>query len=229
MKFNGPEFYREPRGVRLDLPVGIKKGSTEFIAKPDIRAEDSQDGQGRRFSRPHIRRGLVSDLYIAPIDFEPGKEEDPSAGELLELRKQEKIKVQDYEITFVGFDISGMTSQQNAQGVSVGTDLLVSYKNGEPLTVKPFLTMGKEGTYSNPAKLPGPGEAYVTLMQIQASAGSIVLNYQGPESNQDKGVEKTPPAFIAEISIKPGMTVLWLGTFLILLGGSIGVARRWPK
>jgi cytochrome c-type biogenesis protein CcmF len=227
LKFNGPEFYREPRGVRLDLPVEVKKEKTEFVARPDIRAEDSRYGQGRRFSRPHIRRGLVSDLYISPVEFEPGKEEKVAAGRQLELKKQEKIKFQDYDITFVGFDISGMMGQQNGQGVSVGADLKVSYKGEAPVRLKPVLIMGKEGTSASRVKLPGDAEAYLTLTQIQASAGSIVLDYQGPTSDQDKALEKTPPAFIAEVSVKPGMTVLWVGTFLILLGGSIGVVRRW--
>ena len=227
LKFNGPEFYREPRGVRLDLPVEVKKEKTEFVARPDIRAEDSRYGQGRRFSRPYIRRGLVADLYISPVEFEPGKEETVSAGKQFELKKQENIKFQDYDITFVGFDISGMMDQQDGQGVSVGADLKVAYKGKDPVRLKPLLTMGKEGTSASRVKLPGDAEAYLTLTQIQASTGSIVLNYQGPISDQDKTVEKIPPAFIAEVSVKPGMTVLWVGTFLILVGGSIGVFRRW--
>lgn len=229
LKFSGPKFVTEPRGVRLDLPVDVKKGNIEFTARPDIRSENNPDGQGMRFSRPHIRRGLVSDLYISPVDFKPGEEENPSAGKQLELKKQEKIKMQDYEITFVGFDVSGMMGQKEGQDVSVGADLLVSYKSGNPVTVKAIITKGQEDWSASPARLPGPVEAYVTLTEIQASAGSIVLDYQGPASGQDKAVEKTPPAFIAEVSIKPGMTVLWLGVFLILLGASIGVARRWPQ
>jgi hypothetical protein len=127
----------------------------------------------------------------------------------------------------VDFDISGMMSQQNGQGVSVGADLLVSYQNQDPVKLKPVLTMGKEGNSTKPVRLPGPLEAYVTLAQIQASAGSIVLEYEGPAAIAGTNTEKTPPAFIAEVSVKPGMTVLWLGVFLILVGGSIGVVRRW--
>ncbi len=231
MKFNGPQFFREPRGVRLDLPLDVKRGNTQFIAQPDIRSEETPDGRGRRFSRPHIQRGLVSDLYISPVDFQPGKKESSSvARKQLELKKQEKIQLQDYEITFVGFDISGMMAQKEGQDLSVGADIVVSYKGQDPLTLKPVLTMGKEGNTSSRVKLPGPDEAYLSLAQIEASSGSILLEYQGPESSdQEKIVQKTPPAFIAEVSIKPGMTMLWLGTFLILLGGGIGVYRRWPK
>ncbi|UCG14197.1 MAG: hypothetical protein JSU72_06975, partial [Deltaproteobacteria bacterium] len=128
---------------------------------------------------------------------------------------------------FVGFDVSGMMGQQNGQGVSVGADLLVSYKNEAAVKLKPVLTMGKEGNSAKAARLPGPVDAYVSLVKIQASAGNIVLAYEGSAASPGKGGEKTPPAFIAEVSIKPGMTVLWLGTFLILVGGSIGVVRRW--
>ena len=95
------------------------------------------------------------------------------------------------------------------------------------MKLKPVLTLGKEDNIAKPVRLPGPVEAYVSLVKIQASAGTIVLDYQGPAASPGKATAKTPPAFIAEVSIKPGMTVLWLGTFLILLGGSIGVVRRW--
>jgi len=227
LKFSGPEFFREPRGVRLDLPVGVKKGNTAFIARPDIRAEDSQYGQGRRFSRPHIRRGLLSDLYISPVNFEPEKEEKVSGAKELNLRKHEKIKLQDYEITFAAFDVSGMMGQQDGQGVSVGADLVVSYKNEDPVKLKPFLTMGKEGNSAKPVRLPGPVEAYLSLVKVDASAGSIVLEYESLAASASIGGQKTPPAFIAEVSVKPGMTVLWLGSFLILLGGLIGVVRHW--
>jgi cytochrome c-type biogenesis protein CcmF len=229
LKFNGPEFYQEPRGVRLDLPVDVKKGNTEFIARPDIRSENNPDGQGRRFSRPHIRRGLLSDLYLSPVDFKPGGEENRSAGKQLELKKQEKIKIQDYEITFVGFDVSGMMGQKEGQEVSVGADLLVSYKSENPVNVKPIITKVQEGWSASSVRLPGPVEAFVTLAQIRASDGLIVLDYQGIPSGPGKSAEETPPSFIAEVSIKPGMTVLWLGTFLILLGACISIARRWPS
>jgi len=228
MKFNGPQFSREPKGVRLDLPLDVTKGDAEFVAQPDIRSETRSDGQGRRFSRPHIRRGLVSDLYISPVDFQPAREESHSEKQL-QLKKQEKVKFEDYDISFVGFEVSGMTEQTESRGVSVGADIVVSYKGEAPVNLKPVLDMVHGNNTSKPVRLPGPMEAYISLVQINANTKSIVLDYHGPASTPGNTVERTPAAFIAEVSIKPGMTVLWLGAFLILLGGGIGVARRWPK
>ncbi len=228
LNFQGPKFTREPRGVRLDLPLGVTKGDTQFVAQPNIRSENSSDGQGRRFSRPHIRRGLVSDLYISPVDFKPGREESRS-GKQLQMKKEETIKLEDYEITFVGFEVSGMMDQTESRGVSVGADILVSYKGEDPVNLKPVLTMVHGNSTSKPVKLPGPAEAHLSLVQIQASTKSVVLDYQGPASAVGKTAEETPSTFIAEVSIKPGMTVLWLGTCLILLGACISIARRWPS
>jgi cytochrome c-type biogenesis protein CcmF len=227
MEFSGPKFSKEPKGVRLDLPLDVRKGDSQFVARPDIRSENRPGGQGRRFSRPHIRRGLVSDLYISPVDFQPAREESHSE-KRLQLKKQEKIKFEDYDISFVGFEVSGMTDQTESRGVSVGADIVVSYKGEDPVNLKPVLDMVHGNNTSKPVKLPGPLEAYISLVQINANTKSIVLDYHGPAAGAGKTPERIPAAFIAEVSIKPGMTVLWLGVFLILLGGGIGVVRRWP-
>ncbi len=89
--------------------------------------------------------------------------------------------------------------------------------------------MGKPDSPSSRVKLPGDQEAHLTLKSIDAGAKTIGLVYEGPESALEKSAQKSPPAVIAEVSIKPGMTLLWLGTFLILVGGSIAIPRRWQK
>ncbi len=228
VKFIGPEMSREGRGVRLTLPLEVTKGSTQFTARPDIRTERSPDGQTKRFTRPHIRRGLMSDLYISPVNYDPGEKKSDSANHL-DIKKGQKIQVHEYEITFTGFDVSGMMGAKEGQQVRVGADIEVSYKGEEPVKLKPLISPGKTQGPSSRVKLPGPQDAHVTLVSMDASAKTIHLDYDGPKPAEQEPEEKTPPSVIAEISIKPGMTVLWLGCFLILLGGSIAIVRRWPK
>jgi hypothetical protein len=90
------------------------------------------------------------------------------------------------------------------------------------------MIVGKKDDPSSRVKLPGPEDAYLTLVSIDAGAKTIHLVYDGPASPAKKHIEK-PPSLIAEVSIKPGMTMLWLGTILILTGGAIAVVRRLPK
>lgn len=230
LKFNGPKFSREGKGVRLHIPLDVKSAKSQFIARPDIFSERGRDGQIKRFSHPHIRRGLIADLYISPAEFIPGeKESHGHSGGHLNLEKGKKVKFHDYEFTFTDFDVSGSMGKKDAQEMSVGAKIEVSYKGAEPVTLKPAITVGQLHSPSSRVKLPGPQEAYLTLESVQAGAKTVALVYEGPESATEKKPEKKPPAVIAEVSIKPGMTVLWLGAFLILIGGCIAIPRRWKK
>ena len=227
IKFNGPRYSREGKGVRLHIPLDVKKGKSQFVAWPDIYTERTRNGQVNRFIHPHIGRGLIADLYISPVDFDPGIE-TASENEIV-LKKGKTGQFHDYELTFMAFDVSGMMGKKDAHHMSVGATIVVSYKGGEPVTIKPVITMGKPDSPSSRVKLPGDQEAHLTLKSIDAGAKTIGLVYEGPESAPEKSAQKSPPAVIAEVSIKPGMTLLWLGTFLILVGGSIAIPRRWQK
>jgi cytochrome c-type biogenesis protein CcmF len=228
LKFNGPEFSKEGKGVRLHIPLDVKSAKSQFIAQPDIFSERGRDGQIKRFSHPDIRRGLIADLYISPADFIPGKKHGHSENHL-NLEKGKKAQLHDYEFTFTNFDVSGAMGKKDAHEMSVGAKIEVSYKGAEPVTVKPTLMVGRQQSPSSRVKLPGPQEAYLTLESVQAAAKTVVLVYEGPESAGEKKPEEELPSVIAEVSIKPGMTVLWLGAFLILLGGCIAIPRRWKK
>ncbi len=228
IKFNGATFSREGKGVRAHLPLDVKNEDVQFVAEPDIFSERSRDGQIKRFSHPHIRRGLIADLYISPVDFSPGQKRRQS-GDRLHLQKDEKVKFHDYEFTFLGFDISGMMGKKDLHEVSVGANLVVSYKGAEPVTLKPVITVGQLHSPSSRVRLPGPEESYLTLVNIEADNKAVNLLYQGPLSSDKEDADESPSTMVAEVSIKPGMTMLWLGTFLILLGGCIAIPGRWRK
>jgi cytochrome c-type biogenesis protein CcmF len=226
--FKGPEMSRDGKGgVRLHIPLDVKKEDTHFTALPDIYSERARDGQVRRFVHPHIRRGLLSDLYISPVDFDPGEEK--GAGTDIVIGKGKKKRFQDYELTFIGFDVSRMMGKEGTHDMTVGANIEVSYNGGEPVMLEPVITIGELHSPSSRVRLPGSQEAYLTLVKIDAGAKTIGLVYEGPQSEEEKMTEGSPPSVIAEVSIKPGMTVLWLGTLLILVGGGIAIPRRWGK
>jgi hypothetical protein len=226
--FQGPAFIREAKGMRAHLALNVKNEGTQFIAEPDIYSERGPDGQPKRFSHPHIRRGLISDFYISPLDFEVGKEKRVS-GSHLHLVKGQKAQLHDYEVTFTGFDVSGMMGKKDAHDMTVGADIVASYKGGDSVKLKPAITVGQMHSPSSRVKLPGPEEAYLTLVSIEADEKAVTLVYQGPEAADEEEPEPTPARVILEVSIKPGMTLLWLGAFLILLGGCFAIPRRWTK
>ena len=86
IKFNGPQFVPQQKGLHVGLPLDVSKEGVQFTATQDIYSEQAPGQQPKRFPHPHIRRGLVSDLYISPVDFRPGKKSD-GPGNQLRLKK----------------------------------------------------------------------------------------------------------------------------------------------
>ncbi len=225
--FSAPEFLKEGKGFRLSLPLNVKKGESQFAALPDIYAEPGRNGQTNRFIHPHIQRGLLADLYIAPVNYDPGKKKADFNKQIL-LKKGDTIHIQDYELTFTGFEVSSMMGAAGFKDkdMAVGANILVSYKGGDPVNLKPVLIMGRTKSPSANVKLPGPREAYIVLARIDATTKSISLIYHERMDAAAKDAESSLPSILIDVSIKPGMTLLWAGVFLILLGGSIATVRR---
>ena len=224
--FSAPEFLKEGKGFRLNLPLNVKKGESQFTALPDIYSEPGRNGQTNRFIHPHIQSGLLADLYIAPVNYESGKNEAGFNKQIL-LKKGNTIKLQDYELTFTGFEVSSMMGAANSEDkdMAVGANILVSYKGGNSVNLKPVIIMGRTKSPSGSVKLPGPRDAHIILARIDATTKSINLIYH---ERLDEGAKEAEslPSILIDVSIKPGMTLLWAGVFLLLLGGSIAIVRR---
>ena len=90
---------------------------------------------------------------------------------------------------------------------------------------------GQTNAADHREKLPGQEAAFVSLVQINADEKTVTLVYEGSSVNTEKAqnAEKPKASVILDVSIKPGMTLLWVGTFLMLFGGVVGIIRRRPR
>jgi cytochrome c-type biogenesis protein CcmF len=221
-----PRLFDHGKGERLELPLTVATKDTQFLATPDIYVEKKPDGQLQRFIHPFIKRGIVSDLYISPVDYDLGQEETPS--NQIEIKKDQTIHFHQYNITFTGYDIQAGMGGNSSAGMSVGAKLSVAYKDEKPVILIPVLDITQRSNPKGRVKLPGPDEAFLNLTKINANDKSITLVYAGPDADAKatNATQKSKAAVILDVSIKPGMTLLWLGTILMALGGAVGIIRR---
>ncbi len=169
---------------------------------------------------------MLADLYIAPVNYDSGKKEAGFNKQIL-LKKGDTIHMQDYELTFTGFEVSSMMGAADSENkdMAVGVNILASYKGGDPVNLKPVIIMGRTKRPSGNVKLPGPKDAYLVLSRIDATSKSIILVYhEHPDAASEDAA--TLASLLIDVSVKPGMTLLWAGVFLLLLGGSIANVRR---
>ena len=198
------------------LLMSMDDGSGPHEIRPELYYPKRMDGIMRK---PYISRSLIYDLYLAPLQVDEG---EASAG--LVLKKGEPLKQGDYTFTLSGFEIGGH-EQMGASGMSVAA--VIDVVDGSlTKTIRPRVLQGggeasTSSVQSEAAALDLGGQTYqVSIVQIMADQGAVALDIPGLAS------DSKPPKLILDITKKPLIILVWIGTTLILLGSLITIYRR---
>lgn len=207
--FNG--LGVEPGTDKAILRLTAARGSEGFVAEPRMFA--SNEGMVRT---PYIQRYWNEDIYVSPGDYVPP---EPGGNEL-ELAKGQTDKVGDYTFTFLRFD-TGAHEQTGATTVAAVLQVTGTSASG---VVSPTVTADAvKGLQPGlQPRLPG-SEATVTLERLDASSGVVVIRVDGLPGQIR---EPLPATASFEISRKPAINLLWLGTIILMIGTGIAVQRR---
>jgi cytochrome c-type biogenesis protein CcmF len=183
-----------------------------FTAKPRLYYSSYNRGNMRE---PHIHPGLLSDLYISPLEHRSGEDNTFS------IEKGQTKMYAGYEITFDAFHMENHTEGGHFM---VGARLSFKGKDST-FVVTPSIIMAPEGRKMHPVVLPGSGEepATVTMTGLNADDKLIELTFSGGENTPAGHAHEQ---LVVEVSIKPFMSILWFGTLFIIGGTVIGLNRR---
>ncbi|HED24430.1 MAG TPA: hypothetical protein ENN91_04820 [Firmicutes bacterium] len=185
--------------------VQITDGSRVTIARPNF-----YTAGGRLMRSPAIQRNFFRDLYISPVELQIA-----GGGETFVLAKDEQYKAGDYRIVFREFSFS---PHADSGIIEVGALLEVDDGNGVREYI-PAIIQDPVERITNPVTLPG-GEKII-LEEIDADRGMVRLTFEGGESAAGGEI------FIAEVKIKPLISILAAGAVLLVAGTAISVWRRF--
>ena len=164
-------------------------------------------------ANPDIRSTPFQDLYVSPIDFDPGQPQ-------VQLAKGESGQIGGMDIRFVGFDLNaqGNAMAQMAAGgmVTIGTEVEIT-RNGRPVTLKPIyrLNPANGAVDTPPMDLPGGGAIFVS--GINASEGAVQFQVTGISN---------PAKLSIDVTRKPLIQLVWYGLYLVLIGGAVATFNR---
>ncbi|MDY6827332.1 MAG: cytochrome c biogenesis protein CcsA [Bacillota bacterium] len=185
--------------------VQIEDGSRVTIARPNIYIAGEQVMRS-----PAIQRNIFRDLYISPMELQIA-----GGGETFVLAKDEQYQVEDYLIIFRDFTF---VSHSETNVFEVGALLEVDDGDGFREYIPTIVQNPVERT-SNPITLPG-GERII-MEEVDADNGMVQLSFEGGESPIEEEI------FIAEVKIKPLISILAVGAVLLVAGTAISVWRRF--
>jgi len=145
------------RNFVLKPKMWVNKKSNQLIANPDIKSF------------------LTSDLYLAPVEFNPGKEPAPSGQFTLSQDKPQEFK--DWTLTFLGFDMSKQSTVPGALMVGVAVEL--QRPDHETVVLEPTMISTDQGVQAIAVDIPGLPGARVRATGMNVDSGLIGFEILG--------------------------------------------------
>ena len=196
---------------------------------------------------PDVRTGLFSDIYLyvsgssyverkneeakenSP-EMQPASEseQDSVATQTISVGKGQTIAVGPYDLTFNDYSKVENAELQDSTMVAVRADLEIKQRGSDSSApLKPLFSIyskdGENWSYAPPVAIPGTKEASVQFSSVDPSSGEIELTIRGIEEK----VKEEWVLLVAEE--KPFISVVWLGTFMLMIGFSISIFRHWGR
>ncbi len=162
---------------------------------------------------PAVQNTFMRDFYISPIQIIPPEKSWTNTAEI-ELRKGRTVSFGKYQFEFLKYDMGNHGMQ--AGDIHLAAEINVYDKTGTSLgLIKPAMVMRGQKKEILAADLPNKKQK-VMIKGINVDTGSLTLAVTGESTPNDIYAGKELLA--AEISVKPLISILWLGTVLLVMG-----------
>jgi cytochrome c-type biogenesis protein CcmF len=202
---------------RMEVSV-VRADGSRYLSYPRLFLNDRTQ---QVMAHPHITHLLLQDLYISPIEFDPGERGDARR---LHLRKGEEATVGGVRVRFLGFDLNaeGNAIQAMQAGGMVAVGATLEFVRGDRSSrVVPLYRFTPSGEVdAQPFPVPGGGQ--VVLAGIDASAGAVQLEVRGV-GTPAPGLR---PKLAVDVTRKPLIKLVWYGLYVVLAGGILATSQR---
>ncbi len=202
-------------GKKYAFNIHLDKNGKEFHISPVMYIAEYNNSLMRE---PAIRVGMTKDLYISPVGYDEGDSEGQSAS----LKIGQETDFGGVKIKYASFDQPNIASMTSGGEIKMGTKLIVT-KGGTTYNAEPKI----EGSMGNFKYVPA---------EIKEANLKVEIKKIDPQSQQTDFVfskivadksQKTPKEVLSiQASIKPFISLVWIGVLIMVLGFFVSVARR---
>jgi cytochrome c-type biogenesis protein CcmF len=219
-----------------------RHGGAPFFMMPTVypMLANSNAGNLNWTVDPEVRTGWLSDLYVyvagsSMVERERERlggvsevlSEDGSVSmRTLKLKKGASLEADGYRITFRDFELMDVAAMAPNTTIAVRALLDVTPVNKDSLfTLNPTFSIVREDTLSNiqSETVEFNRDRQIQFVNVNPSSGEIELRLYGVNRIRES------EWILLTIERKPLVSVVWLGTFLLMIGFSIAIFRRWNE
>jgi len=213
-------------GKKYKFNVNVVKDGSENTLSPVMYVSDFNQSLMRD---PDLLNLITKDLYLSPVSYEDAKE--ASGGEhnhQTTLIKGEPFEFHGSNITFTKFNFpqDAMNSMQSGADFFIGAVIEILH-DGKTYTIEPKMKSSSGVKTFEDAVVDGTN-LKIELTNLDASGKiEVVINElnKSDEPAQELQVVKGASLWV-DISVKPFINLIWVGTLTIVLGFFIAMVRR---
>lgn len=214
--FTGVEPFDNGKKYRFNVKVA--KGNSESVASPVMFIADFNNSLMRE---PDILVGITKDFYIEPVSYEDGTENSGGAG--VTMSKGSTHEFNGAEIIFDQFNLpKDMSTMTGGGSFKIGVDLTVK-KDGKEYKIQPYMENAGQGPHYVGAECP-EANLKVNISSMNASNAQVNLEFSSLTGEKIKTAPKE--VLSIEASVKPFISLVWIGVLTMVTGFIIAVSRR---
>ena len=171
MTFRGVEKPTPTARDAMVVEITDERGKN-FVLKPKMWVNKKSN---QLIANPDIKSFLTTDLYLAPVEFNPGKEPAPSGQFMLGQNQPQAFK--DWTLTFLGFDMSKQNTVPGALTIGVAVEL--QRPDHETVVLEPTMISTDQGVQPIAVDVPGHPGARVRATGMNVDSGLVRIEVLG--------------------------------------------------
>lgn len=205
-------------GKKYSFNIDVDEGNSNYVAEPVMYISTFNNSLMRE---PSIISSFHEDLYFSPTSYEEGK--GTSSNNAITLKKGETKEYKDLKIKFEGFQFPDaiMEKMQSGDDFEIGVNLKL-IKDGKEYSETPVMYF-KDGekSYSQHVVKEIGIEINIESLDVAGNVQLTIFN-----TNDNIAVPVINESLTVEFSIKPFISLVWIGVVLMAIGFTISTLRR---
>jgi len=209
-------------GKKYAFNIDIEKGNSKSTIAPVMFIAEFNNSLMRE---PDILVGFTRDFYIAPVSYTEGENVN-SDGTVFSVKKGESHSINGMNVTFNGFDFpqDAMNTMMGGGNFKIGAKITVEV-NGTKTDYEPTMINSEGQVTYIPVDI-SETNSKIEIVRMDAGSASVELKVTDINSKENKTTAASKEVLSVEASIKPFISLVWLGVILMALGFIISAVRR---
>jgi len=174
---------------------------------------------------PDIWNRFTKDFYISPINYNDASSSNSSSGSEVTLQKGESTDYEGVKITFDRFNFpkDAMASMQEGKDFFIGARMIVSV-NGKNFNIEPKMQVSNNQQTYTTEEIPEAGISIKLNSLVAGGTINFVVSKIG--ESQSTASSKSNEFLSVEASVKPFISLIWIGVLVMVAGFIISTVRR---